>query len=487
MSTILNKTDGTVLTEIADGALDQTSTDLAFIGKLYRNYGELVNENFVRLLENFANDSSPGTPLIGQLWYDTDDKNLKVYKDSGFVTLSNNTTSNAEPNSPNIGDFWYDTVDAQLKLYTGTAWNSVSPSHTASQGKTGVFPETITDTTATDHVVNKVYISDTVVAVYNKDNEFTPQSAINGFSSIKTGLNLSSIANFKLHGTATSAELLNSFDGSEFLQFDANQTTSGSLTIENTTPLTLGTSNEFSIETGAGSTDLTRNSSGDIKLVGSSGATILAASVNNQVLIRDGSTSVPSLAFIDDVDTGISRLTDNEIDIVAGGTVRVKINSTQTEMTGDVVPAANDSYDLGAVGAIWATVYADTLNGTAVEALYADLAEKYTTEKNHPTGTVMAICDHTDHEACPADQSQIPMGVVSENPAYLMNKDIDGQALALKGRVPVRVHGAVHKGQAVYAWEDGIASTDAADHMVGIALETNTDAGEKLVECVLKL
>lgn len=487
MSTVINKTNGTVLTEIADGAVDQTSTDLAFIGKLYRNYGELVNENFVKLLENFSNTSSPNTPIVGQLWYDTANETLKVYKDVGFVSLSNITVTNAEPNSPNTGDFWHDTVDEQLKIYTGSVWNAVSPLYNSAQGKTGVFPETVTDTTATDHIVNKIYNSDIVVAIYSADNEFTPQSAINGFSTVKTGLNFANIANFRMHGTATDSESLNGFDGSEFLQFNINQTTSGSLTVENAAPLTLGTNNEFSINTDNAGTNLTRNSTGNINLVGSSGATIFSASLNNQALIRDGSTSAPSLAFINDEDTGIARPGDNEIDIVAGGTVRIKIDNVQTEVTGDIIPSANSSYDFGAAGAKWANVYADTLNGTAVEAAYADLAENYSVALDHAVGTVMAVCEHADHDVCPASDSQWPIGVVSEHPAYVMNSHADGQALALEGRVPVRVQGAVAKGQPVYAWKDGVANTDENSHMVGIALESNANTSEKLVECVLKL
>ncbi len=67
MTVTINKTDGTVLTTIADGAVDTSSTNIALIGRLYKNYGELINENMVKLLENFASTSSPSTPIIGQI------------------------------------------------------------------------------------------------------------------------------------------------------------------------------------------------------------------------------------------------------------------------------------------------------------------------------------------------------------------------------------------------------------------------------------
>ena len=69
----------------------------------------------------------------------------------------------------------------------------------------------------------------------------------------------------------------------------------------------------------------------------------------------------------------------------------------------------------------------------------------------------------------------------------MMNSEADGQYIGLKGRLPVRVKGPVNKGQAIYAWADGVCGTVATTAMVGIALESNSDDGEKLVECVLKV
>jgi len=83
--------------------------------------------------------------------------------------------------------------------------------------------------------------------------------------------------------------------------------------------------------------------------------------------------------------------------------------------------------------------------------------------------------------------SDIAIGVISENPAIMMNSDAEGQYIGLKGRVPVRVVGPVSKGMPVYAYQDGVASTLASNGLVGIALETNNAEGEKLVECVLKV
>jgi hypothetical protein len=128
---------------------------------------------------------------------------------------------------------------------------------------------------------------------------------------------------------------------------------------------------------------------------------------------------------------------------------------------------------------------ANLFQGTATSARYADLAEKYTTDQEYPVGTVIAVGG--DEETRAASVSDIAIGVVSAEPAYLMNSDSEGQAIGLKGRVPVRITGPVSKGQAVYSWKDGVASTITSNSIVGVALETNNNEGEKLVECVLKV
>ena len=126
--------------------------------------------------------------------------------------------------------------------------------------------------------------------------------------------------------------------------------------------------------------------------------------------------------------------------------------------------------------------------GTATEAEYADLAEKYTTAEELPNGTVVAVGRMPGHEVDPANRGDIAIGVVSTDPALMMNSKADGQYIGLKGRLPVRVIGAVNKGDAVYVDDNGCASTSInGGCIVGIALETISVEEEKLVECVLKV
>ena len=78
MSYNITLTNGTTLTKVNDGTINQTVTDLTLIGKNSTGYGGFFNDNFVRLLENFSNSSQPNFPLTGQLWYDTSENRLKI-------------------------------------------------------------------------------------------------------------------------------------------------------------------------------------------------------------------------------------------------------------------------------------------------------------------------------------------------------------------------------------------------------------------------
>ena len=93
MAYTINKTSGTVLANVADGTIDSSTADLTLIGKNYSGYGDALNENFVKLLENFSNTTAPSSPLAGQLWWDSTNNLLKVYTGSTFKTVSSSTAS----------------------------------------------------------------------------------------------------------------------------------------------------------------------------------------------------------------------------------------------------------------------------------------------------------------------------------------------------------------------------------------------------------
>ena len=154
-----------------------------------------------------------------------------------------------------------------------------------------------------------------------------------------------------------------------------------------------------------------------------------------------------------------------------------------TAATGDLPPKTGTNLTFDSANGNLTTT---TFTGTATNAQYADLAEKYSVDAEYAPGTVMMIGGDAEATEAGPDAEYLA-GVISTAPAYLMNSDAEGQALALVGRVPVRVVGNVSKGEAVFATHNGKASTNGAGKIVGIALETNSNLGENLVECMLKV
>jgi hypothetical protein len=190
----INKTDGTLLVNLPDGTRD-TSTGLTLIGRNFPNYGELQNENFVKLLENFADDIPPTessialTPLAGTLWWDTGAQRLKIYNGTEFNSVSPLVESATAPTANNIGDQWWDTVNNQLKTWTGGAWQLIGPLYTQSQGKSGPVVETLLDNTNVPHTVVTEYVDGQVISVSSVDT-FILLSTTYGFTAIQQGINL---------------------------------------------------------------------------------------------------------------------------------------------------------------------------------------------------------------------------------------------------------------------------------------------------------
>ena len=115
--------------------------------------------------------------------------------------------------------------------------------------------------------------------------------------------------------------------------------------------------------------------------------------------------------------------------------------------SGTALPDTTNVYNLGSSTLKFATVFATTFNGTATSAQYADLAENYLADKDYEVGTVMAVGGVAEVTAADGYNAHSVIGIVSEKPAYLMNSDLQGgTAIALKGRVPVKVLGGAKKG-----------------------------------------
>ena len=256
MAYTINLTDGTVFATINDGTVNTaagfaTGAPLTLVGKNYAGYGEFLDENFIRLMENGSSVNQPPAPLTGQLWWDKLNNLLKVYNGTTFKTISAATASASQPSSNVAGDLWYDTVNEQLKVYTGTAFLVVGPGFTAAQGTSGAVPETILDNVGATKFITSLFVNNVRVGVIYNSVSFTPQaSLVTAFPTIFPGFTLSStVSSAVFAGSATNAQLLDNLDSTDFMRATANTTTTGTVNILNNTGLSVGVANVFNVNT----------------------------------------------------------------------------------------------------------------------------------------------------------------------------------------------------------------------------------------------
>jgi hypothetical protein len=490
MAYTVNKTNSSATPNsytVQDSILN-TQTDIPFVGKGYAGYGEVIAENFLHLLENFSNTSAPTKPIKGQLWFDESEGRLKVYNGSSFNPLGGARYQSSAPASQTQGDLWIDSDTGQMYFYNGTSNVLVGPP--SSTGTTNGFTfETIADSTDTNQNITNLYNDGNRIAIISEDS-FTPKSAISGFATITKGINLStSIAGLKFTGTATDADSLGGAAAANYLRSDSNDTTSGTLGVLNDTGLTVGANNDlrFLIES-AGPTIQSTQSDDDITFKVNDGG------VTTTVMTIDGATSrigigntTPTTKL--DVTGTVNAtaftgpLTGNITGDVTGGTGSfTSLTVTGTTISRTIRPSVDATYDLGTSSFGYNTVYAK-----ATSAQYADLAENYETDDNYAVGTVVMVGGNKEVTASSFGKRAI--GVVSENPAYLMNSAGKGQPIALKGRVKVRVNGHIVKGDELIADNNGTArrvDANFKDKVFAIALEDNADTNaENLIECIV--
>jgi hypothetical protein len=240
MAYTINKTDGSILTSVPDGQVDDLSTNITFIGKNYSGFGEILNENLVKMLENFAGVSRPRNPLRGELWFDTAENRLKVYNGIDFATVGSATISSQQPTTLNPGDLWYSDVDQQLYFFDGQNTILIGPLYSRLQGLSGFRVENVIDILNQNRTIVSLYVGNTLVGIFSKDT-FTPKTAITGFAgSIVPGFNAGSLAGIKLNATATNSEQLAGKAAELYVTKDQDTEIVGTLSLSKDLGLAIG-------------------------------------------------------------------------------------------------------------------------------------------------------------------------------------------------------------------------------------------------------
>jgi hypothetical protein len=584
----VDRFNGTFLVSVDDGTID-TTTDLRFVGKNYAGYGELQNENFLHLLENFANTTAPPKAISGQIWYDSGNKKLKFYDGTRFKSASGAEIGISAPPGLQVGEFWFDTSSEQLYTWNGSQFVLIGPEAPPEFGTSGIVAEIVKDILGTNYAIAKVISGSRVIGIISGD-EFTLNSVdnpITGFSLIKKGFTLVNTSGTTgittddhfFWGTASNSLRLGGFVSDDFIK-SANAAFTQQVAFPDA-GYTVGDQNDLRVRVENGDEVVLENQLGNPITF----RIRVSASDQRDVAILTSSAILPGIPEFFDLGNSVNKwkdiyalqfignltgnLTGNSTGIHTGE-IRaidetVAYNSTTKTFFGNVGDSNNLSLVFGNVvgnvtgnatnalalnglvgeqGAVASSIVlrdtnanitanrfigvadradririndsavdtdpnyrtakttaaptsiaartsagnlvANIFQGTATAARYADLAEKYLTDKEYDAGTVVMVGG--DAEVTESVAGGRAIGVVSANPAFMMNKDLEGGTyIALKGRVPVKIQGPVTKGDKLVAHNNGTAIVASASDIgvFAVALETNRSAEVKLVEAVI--
>jgi hypothetical protein len=240
----INKTDGNLLAEIPDGTYDTVNSSLTLIGKNVTAFGEIYNENLVKLLENFSSSAPPEHPIIGQLWYNSSTGRIYVYDGTDFRASGGPLISAIRPTNLVPGDIWVNNDTNQLWFYDGTDLTLAGPIYTTQQKLSGFKVENIIDSFNRIKTITKMYVNGTLLGIFSS-SEFTPALPIEGYSgTIGVGFNASTLTGLRFDVTVSKAEGLVTADNvlkktADILFTNENGKIDGSLEIQSADGLRL--------------------------------------------------------------------------------------------------------------------------------------------------------------------------------------------------------------------------------------------------------
>ena len=383
MAYILNKTNGSILATVQDATID-LSTDLIFLGRNYAGYGEPQNENFIKLLENFANATPPSKPIEGEIWYDSSNKRINFYDSKEWKSVSNLVVSDTNPysvsNPPPTGNLWFNSLEEQLFASNGDEYILIGPPIGADTqaGWRGSFEQDINSVGINIYNIKAVIGADVVAVVSNQ--EYTVYSS--------------------------------PVPSSEYPIFN----------IDNIPRLHKG-----------------------INLIGANATTGVSAYVNSSNIYSSGTVLWGTAAHAISANSATSSAGFIYGEAASNAYRPVSFLTTSTGNKATININHNFTYNPSTN-----YVKATRFEGLATSALYSDLAERYEADAIYQPGTVLVIGGEKEVTISEIYADTRVAGIVSTNPAYMMNSEAGSDEthpyIALKGRVPCQVVGTINKG-----------------------------------------
>jgi hypothetical protein len=512
----LNKFNRSPLATVADGNIDTVSTSLTLVGKNFAGYGGYQNENFIYLLENFSFTAPPNNPLIGQVWYDSGAKKLRFY-DTSYTGGSPEPTTYAKwrpvgaeigtvaPTGLTIGDFWFDTSTKQLKAWNGATFTLIGP-QVAGTYQTNLESTTVKDSlNALRPIVKAVVNGNTVFVISNSEFTLNNDEILttdNEFRFIAQGITLANSnsgitdSNHRLWGTATNSEKLGGSAATNYVK--KSGATFNDLAVFDNAGFTVG--NVIKISNNDSDPVIENISSNTLSFKLKDGVSTRTPLILNGYNVipgaKEGAPAVPvyNLGTSDDKWNNLYVKTINAETITVTGLGAATIVASKAEtlyLGGSYVSATSANTPNTIVGRDGSGNFAaNVIDATTARAKYADLAEKYDSDAVYEPGTVVVFGGDKEITVTDIEEDARVAGVISTNPAYLMNNDSDGLAVALRGKVPCKVVGIVQKGDILvssaisgHAKAGNSASLPAT--IVGKSLENKFDDGIGIIMIVV--
>lgn len=397
-----------------------TDTSLVFPGRNVTGYGQIIAENFLALLENFAKETAPVNPTEGQLWYDNAEGVLKIWDNTQWKAASNIQKSSVEPsiNSAKLGELWVDTTNQQLYIFSGTRWILVGPNFSTGL-RSGPLVEQIDDSDGQARVILSFYIEDELIFIISKDS-FTPKIFIPGFNIVRTGLNITSLQidnndlETKLWSKANTADSLNisgvDIPAGKFLRSDIINTTEFGINIRNNSGISIGADGNFSLTSSPTAAKIYNSTSGsslDLQINRSGIPETILRIIDNKVGVNVPSPN-ESLEVSGNIltDEAVIITNSNVATNLTNGTIRTaggasisknliigeSIDVSGTANLSNIVPKVTDFYDLGTASRRWNSVRTKKLIADVIEGtLDGDIVGNATTATNLRSTTIFQI------------------------------------------------------------------------------------------------